>query len=84
MSRHRFVKALDLDEELDDFDGEQALEDEYDPNEDPRMREALAEARAFLGDDFKDKEIQDSLWYCYYDVEKTVDYLIGLVYASKD
>ena len=81
MSRHRFVKALDLDEELGDFDGEQALVDEYDANEDPRMREALAEARSFLGDEFKDKEIQDSLWYYYYDVEKTVNYLIGLVHG---
>ena len=80
MSRHRFVKALDLDDELEDFDGGQALEDEYDANEDPRMREALANARGFLGDDFKDKEIQDSLWYYYYDVEKTVNYLIGLIY----
>ena len=77
MSRHKFVKALDLDEELDDFDGGQESADVYDPNQDTQMREALAEARAFLGGDFQDKDIQDSLWYYYYDVEKAVNYLVG-------
>ena len=78
MSRHRFIKTLDLDDELDDFDGDQEVEDDYDPNEDPRMRESLAEARDILSQEFTDREIQDSLWYTYYDVEKTVNFLLSV------
>jgi elongation factor 1 alpha-like protein len=78
MSRHRFVKTLDIDDELDEFEGDDDYEEEYDPNEDPQMKEALAQARIVLGSEFPDKEIQDSLYYYYYDVEKTVNYLLGV------
>ena len=77
MSRHRFVKNLDLDDELDDFEGEEDNDDDYDPNEDPQMREGLIRAREVLENDFTDREIQESLWHTYYDVEKTVDYLLS-------
>ena len=71
MARHRFVKALDLDDELDDYDGG------YEYEEDSQMQESTAQARVLLGPDFTDKQIQDSLWHYYYDVEKTVNYLLG-------
>ena len=72
MARHRLVKALDLDDELDDYDGGYAYE------EDTQMQECTAQARALLGNGFTDRQIQDSLWHYYYDVEKTVNYLLGL------
>ena len=78
MSRHRFIKNLDLDDELDDFEGEEDNDADYDPNEDPQMRESLAQARTVLESDFTDREIQESLWHTYYDVDKTVDYLLSM------
>ena len=76
MSRHR-VKNLDVDvdDELDDFDG--GYED------DSEMQEALAKAKATLGGSFTDKEIQDSLWHYYYDVDKTVNYLLSEIISSR-
>ena len=71
MSRHR-VKSLEAefdDDDVDDYEG--GYED------DSEMQESLAKARAVLGPDFTDTEIQDSLWHYYYDVEKTVNYLLS-------
>lgn len=36
------------------------------------MREVIGE-----NGDFTDKEIEDSLWHYYYDVDKTVNYLLS-------
>ena len=78
MSRHRFIKTIDVDDELDEFEGDDDEGEYYDYNDDPKMRECLAEAREVLGSEFTDREIQDSLWYTYYDVEKTVNYLLSM------
>ena len=38
-----------------------------------------AKVRSILGDfPVTDKEIQDSLWHYYYDVEKTVAYILSM------
>ena len=44
-----------------------------------QMREATASVREILGPEVPvtDKEIQDSLWHYYYDVGKTVTYLLS-------
>jgi elongation factor 1 alpha-like protein len=76
MSRHRFVKALDLDDELDVYDGE---EEEYDPDTERNLREGTVKVKAVTGDEFTDEEIRDSLWHYYYDVEKTVNYLNSMI-----
>lgn len=39
------------------------------------VRQTLASA----ADQLTDKEIHDSLWHYYYDIEKTVAYLLGVV-----
>ena len=77
MSRHRFIKTMDIDEELDDFEGDGDIEEDYNYDEDPQMQESLTQAKAVLGNTFSDREIQDSLWYTYYDVDQTVDYLLS-------
>lgn len=108
MSRHKLVKALDLDEELDDFDGgadsdygeEVGAEDKgiyllllvpkmrtrvpaCEPKTDSDVLEHLrlgtAKVRDVLGPEVSitDREIEDSLWHYYYDVDKTVNYLIS-------
>ena len=77
MSRHRFVKALNVQDEVDLFDGENAYGDEEDPEGAEQMRQATAAAQSILGDSFSVQEIQESLWHYYYDVEKTVNYLLS-------
>ena len=44
-----------------------------------QMREGTIKVRDVLGPDIAvtDKEIQDSLWHYYYDIEKTVTYLLS-------
>ena len=45
------------------------------------MVNGLGSVRAVLGSEagggLSDKDIKDSLWYYYFDVEKTVEYLLG-------
>ena len=76
MSRHRVKNVdVDVDDEFDDYDG--GYED------DSKMQEALGKARAILGDSFTDRDIQDSLWHYYYDVDKTVNYLLSSIHVLR-
>ena len=81
MSRHKLVKGLDLEEELDDYDGaeDDTYEEELAPEDKEHLRQGTIEVRSTLGPDFPttDKEIEDSLYYYYYDVQKTVNYLLS-------
>ncbi|KAK3175119.1 hypothetical protein OEA41_002365 [Lepraria neglecta] len=81
MSRHKLVKALDLDEELDDFDGgtEPGYDDEVSADDKEQLRLGTIKVRDILGEDagIPDKEIEDSLWHYYYDIDKTVNYLLS-------
>lgn len=45
-----------------------------------QMRKGTMDVRDALGPDIAvtDKEIQDSLWHFYYDVAKTVTYLLSI------
>ena len=83
MSRHKLIKNLDLDDELDDYDGGE----DYDA--DPNAEELSAEdkenmavgtiaVRAELpeGSDITEKQIHEALWHYYYNIEKTVGYLM--------
>lgn len=70
---------MDYEAELDDFDADV---DEGGDGLTPEDRDALArgaeEVRVFLGPDvakIPDGQIQESLWYYYFDVDKTVSYL---------
>ncbi|KAG9246850.1 P-loop containing nucleoside triphosphate hydrolase protein [Calycina marina] len=84
MSRHRLVKNLDLDNELDDFEGGKDYDDteeEISEADKEHLRAGTLEVKEMLGDaanQVSEKEIQDSLWHYYYDIEKTVNYLLGV------
>ncbi|KAG8532695.1 uncharacterized protein KY384_002572 [Bacidia gigantensis] len=82
MSRHKFVKALNLDDELDEYDGalDEDVQDEYSPEDKEQLRRGTVQVRQTLGLEFpaSDREIEDSLYYYYYDVSKTVNYLLNL------
>ncbi|MCJ1478359.1 Hsp70 suppressor, GTPase facilitates ribosomal subunit dissociation [Lambiella insularis] len=87
MSRHKLVKNMNLDDELDDFDGggtydedkDGAGEEELSPEDKAQLQEGTAQVRSILGPEVAvtDKDIQDSLWHYYYDIEKTVTYLLN-------
>ncbi|KAL9596256.1 MAG: hypothetical protein Q9219_005917 [cf. Caloplaca sp. 3 TL-2023] len=77
MSRHKLVKTMDLDDELDDFEGV-GYDDDYDESAESRLQKGLLEVRMVLGPSVSvsDKDIEDSLWHYYYDADKTVNYLL--------
>ncbi|KAF9958967.1 HBS1-like protein [Mortierella alpina] len=79
MSRHRNVRNLDLDDVLDDgYDEEDYAEEQAMTSEEQaQMAEATGEVQAMLGGaKVTVKEIQDALWYYYFDVDQAAVYLI--------
>lgn len=84
MSRHRLVKNLDLADELDDYDGGEDYvvaggdEEEMTADDKAQMQESSLKVRQVLEQEIPtitDKDIEDSLWHYYYDVEKSITYL---------
>ncbi|KJE05250.1 elongation factor 1 alpha-like protein [Cryptococcus gattii NT-10] len=74
MSRHRFVRNLDLDDELDDGDEEVGMSAE----EGAQMNRAMSVARNLLRDvtpPIPDNEIADSVWHYWFDGEKAAAWL---------
>lgn len=72
------MPQYNYEDEDDRYDGE---EDDYEV--DPEVAEAqmvaaLGEVREIVGKEFKDDEIRDSLWHTYYDVGKTVNFLLSM------
>jgi len=75
MSRHRFVRNLDLDAEMADDDSD---EETMTQEQQEQMALSLSIAKPLLADvrpPISDSQIQESLWYYYFDVDKTVAYL---------
>ncbi|KAI9771386.1 MAG: Hsp70 suppressor, GTPase facilitates ribosomal subunit dissociation [Geoglossum umbratile] len=108
MSRHRNIRNLDLDEELDVYDGDEYYEEDsgvsmgsevlktkasstvlrcerYDLGSSlaatpEQIRQGLYKVREVIGNDIPgvtNKSIEDALWHYYYDVEKSVTYLLN-------
>lgn len=86
MSRHRIFQNYDYENELDDFDGEGEVDDEGEgqeelsPEDKAQMAQGTAEIISILGpqaDKVTQQQIQDTLWHYYYDIDKSVAYLIG-------
>lgn len=84
MSRHRLYQNYDFQSELDDNGGMQYLdeegEDELSPEDKVQMDEGTADIKRALGPravDVTTKQIQDALWHYYYDVDKSVAYLLN-------
>lgn len=86
MSRHRLYQNYDFQSELDDNGGVQYLEEEEEeeeelsPEDKVQMAEGTAEVKSALGpraEDVTTKQIHDALWHYYYDVDKSVAYLLN-------
>ncbi|WWD09904.1 hypothetical protein V865_008033 [Kwoniella europaea PYCC6329] len=73
MSRHRFVRNMDLDDEMNEEE-----EEGYSQEEQAQMASAMPIARNALKDikpPISDDAIADSLWHYWFDVEKAVHWL---------
>jgi elongation factor 1 alpha-like protein len=81
MSRHQYIRDLDYEEALNEFEGyEEEEENELSPEDRALMNQGTADVQAALGvEAFKVTvaQIEDSLWHYYYDIDKTVAYLIS-------
>ncbi|TIB65180.1 hypothetical protein E3P78_00705 [Wallemia ichthyophaga] len=87
MSRHRYVRNMNLDDELDDG----GFSDEYDDDtQDQVVYEGITEDQLdqlYAGLDSirdsipdstsSDREVKDALWYFYFDVEKSLNWILG-------
>ncbi|KUJ12554.1 uncharacterized protein LY89DRAFT_623737 [Mollisia scopiformis] len=93
MSRHQNLRNLDLDDELDDFDGGEDYEydglgdgaEELSEEDQENMRVGTIAVREELppqASHVTDKQIREALWHYYYDIEKSVGYLVS-TYAAK-
>lgn len=81
MSRHRIVHTFDANEIVSEFDGDdyEEEENELSPEDKVAMANGTAQIRAALGteaDNVTTEQIQEALWHYYYDVDKSVTYLM--------
>ncbi|KAI3397282.1 hypothetical protein diail_11014 [Diaporthe ilicicola] len=81
MSRHRLFQNYDYQKDLNDFDGdEEEEEEELSPEDKAQMTAATTEVKSKLGPQASKvttHQIQESLWHYYYDVDKTIVYLMS-------
>ncbi|KAG8164578.1 hypothetical protein KVR01_004853 [Diaporthe batatas] len=83
MSRHRMYQKYDYENDLDEFDGDELAdeeEDELSAEDKAQMTAATEEVKTTLGPQASKvttRQIQESLWHYYYDVDKTIAYLIS-------
>lgn len=49
-----------------------------------RLREGRLEVRQLLGPDFQksDRDIEETLWYYYFDISKSVNYLLSMKFLN--
>jgi elongation factor 1 alpha-like protein len=80
MSRHQEVRNLDYQDVLDDFEGYSEGEEELSAEDQALMREGTAQVRSMLGVEaakISTAQIEEALWHYYYDVDKSVTYLMA-------
>ncbi|OTB09622.1 hypothetical protein M426DRAFT_50879 [Hypoxylon sp. CI-4A] len=80
MSRHQAYRNYDYENDLDEYEGEDIEEgDELSPEDRVQMDAGTAQVRAALGIEASKvttQQIQEALWHYYYDVDKSVTYLL--------
>ncbi|KAH8722048.1 hypothetical protein BGZ61DRAFT_447903 [Ilyonectria robusta] len=81
MSRHRIVHTFNPDDIVSEFDGEDygEEEDELSPEDRAAMTQGTTEVLRALGSEANKvttEQIQEALWHYYYDLDKSVTYLM--------
>jgi elongation factor 1 alpha-like protein len=82
MSRHRIVHTFDANDIVSEFDGDdydEEGEDELSPEDRQAMEDGTAEVRRVLGTEANKvtkTQIEEALWHYYYDIDKSVTYLM--------
>ncbi|KAM0331465.1 hypothetical protein ACHAQA_003141 [Verticillium albo-atrum] len=81
MSRHQAIRNLDFEEVLDEYDADDGElgADQLTPEDREALAKGAEQVREALGtaaNSITTQQIHDALWYYYYDIEKTVDYLL--------
>ncbi|KZV64027.1 hypothetical protein PENSPDRAFT_190631 [Peniophora sp. CONT] len=80
MSRHRFVRNLDLDAERDDGALSDGADEEMTPEQTAQMEDGLERVRTVLGSEaesgLSDGIVRDMLWEAFFDVDQTIDWLV--------
>ncbi|GAV99456.1 HBS1-like protein [Lentinula edodes] len=81
MSRHRYVKNLNIADELDDdalSDG--VDEEEMTAEQQLRMNDVLEEIRNLIGEEeisgLPDSEIKDTIWYYNFDISESIQWCL--------
>lgn len=80
MSRHQYIRNLDYQEAVDEYEGYSEEEDELSPEDRELMNKGTADVQAALGVEASRvtvAQIEEALWHYYYDVDKSVAYLIS-------
>ncbi|KAK4248525.1 putative glucose-regulated protein 78 of hsp70 family [Corynascus novoguineensis] len=80
MSRHQYIRNLDYEDALDEYEGYSEEEDELSPEDRALMTQGTADVQAALGVEASKvtvAQIEEALWHYYYDVDKSVAYLIS-------
>ncbi len=80
MSRHQYVRNLDYQEVVDEFEGYEEEDDELSAEDRALMTQGTADVQAALGVEASKvtvAQIEEALWHYYYDVDKSVAYLIS-------
>ncbi|KAF8592451.1 hypothetical protein K439DRAFT_1610256 [Ramaria rubella] len=80
MSRHRFVKKININDELDDDALSDGGDEDLTPQQQEQLDVAVARVRSILGPEdtsgISHTQIKDAVWEYYFDVEKTVEWLL--------
>lgn len=81
MSRHQYIRNLDYEDAVDEYEGYSEEEnDELSPEDRALMNQGTADVQAALGVEVSKvtvAQIEEALWHYYYDVDKSVAYLIS-------
>lgn len=81
MSRHQYVRNLDYQDAVNEYEGySEEEEDELSPEDRALMAQGTADVQAALGVEASKvttAQIEEALWHYYYDLDKTVAYLIS-------
>ncbi|KAL7622315.1 hypothetical protein AAE478_007819 [Parahypoxylon ruwenzoriense] len=89
MSRHQAYRNYDYENDLDEYEGNEYSdeEEELSPEDRAQMDVGTAEIQAALGSESSKvttQQIQEALWHYYYDVDKSLSYLMSKFIAPSN